>query len=401
MPNPILFFFLIGFALSALLVGAVFYFAHKYFKKPIKPIDYELDKINRDKVHFLTFEPICDFNTENKTYAAQSYDWQFHMKQVGKKFNQYQIKNIIFVHGTFAGDDPFDILRIISETTSLSPTMQETIRQILKKSKNSLFKDLGNFDDEYVALIEEAINHSIKCHNFTWSSANHHLARVTGLIELLLYLEEHNLLSKKEGPLFFIGHSHAGQLFALLSQFLHNSQLLSKILEITQYDKDSFGHLSSILKKLNKKKIDIVTLGTPIRYNWRLGKNIRLLNIINHRGSELLGGTPSGALTTRDGDYIQQWGVAGSDNNAVLKEEREINLKLDAYFGIGNQTKVWMNNIKHRKRVPHHGQTLLIDYKDSSKFPNAHQTLFGHGTYTRFQNILFNLETIVRYLYKD
>jgi hypothetical protein len=289
---------------------------------------------------------------------------------------------------------PFDLTHLIGDFFPDNETIATTFKQVLKRTKDNLFKDLGNFDDKYIELVEKGLE-KVKVHNYTWSSANHHLARVMGAIDLLIYLDEEKLLNK---PMLLIGHSHAGQMFALISEFMASKKFLQEILEVCHYDQSSLPYLWSICKKLKRNKLYINTWGTPIRYTWSKHKNMKVLHMINHRGSSFEAGKANGIFTTRDGDYVQQIGIDGSDTLATTSEHKEINRKLDKLLGIGNDNKYWLEKVKLRKRVPDTGQVVLIDYLDNSRFPNAHQTLFGHGTYTKYEKILFNLTTAIKNL---
>jgi hypothetical protein len=396
-PIPLIALYIIAIiVVIALVVG---YLVYKKVSPYFEPVSYKKPLVSPEKVQMLEYNPIAEFNNEDQSYSAQSYDWQYEMRECGEMMSARKLKNIIFVHGTFAGNDPFDIIHFISNMMSLKDSLKQRLQDGLKKSKDSLFGDLGNFDDEYVEMVQQALNHGIKCHNFTWSSSNHHLARIRGTIKLVEFIFSNIERIKSKTPILFIGHSHAGQLFALLSQFLSNKNLARTILETCGYDDYEIKQFLKLFKLLDSLKLDFVTMGTPSRYSWVESKNIRILNMINHRGEEMVGGQVSGAFMTRDGDYIQQWGIAGSDIRPPGKEDNEINLKLDKYLGIGSDFSAWSENIKYLKRVPDFGQTLLIDYKDNSRFPNAWKTLFGHGIYTRYYTMHFNIYQIVKNLY--
>ena len=121
--------------------------------------------------------------------------------------------------------------------------------------------------------------------------------------------------------ILLIGHSHAGQLFALLTTFLEEKEMdlmetnlkdskIWQLAEAVELDKDII-QLKENLKKIDKVYLDIVTFGTPPRYQWgtptRKGQetNYRLLNVINHRHETV---SIFGLLNTREGDYVQQLG---------------------------------------------------------------------------------------------
>ena len=144
---------------------------------------------------------------------------------------------------------------------------------------------------------------------------------------------------------------------------------------------------------------DFVTMGTPPRYPWDLNEKRRLLNFINHRGKTPMAGRMSGFLFTRDGDYLQQYGINGSDAYSTLAPDRRKNKDLENILGMGPSIPGWISEIKKRKRVPDFGYTLLINYKDLSIFPNFINSLLGHGAYTKKKIMLFTFIRINKSFY--
>ena len=45
------------------------------------------------------------------------------------------------------------------------------------------------------------------------------------------------------------------------------------------------------------------------------------------------------------------------------------------------------------------GHHYLVDYDDSSKYPNFLGTIFGHGCYTKIKYMKFHLNYICEYFY--
>jgi hypothetical protein len=120
---------------------------------------------------------------------------------------------------------------------------------------------------------------------------------------------------------------------------------------------------------------------------------MKLIHIINHRGKDALAGSLTGLLNTRDGDYVQQYGIEGSDMLSVNPKEIKMNQKLDTILGQGVNLKKLNENIKMKRRLHVKGKHYLLDYKDDSVTPNCFMTIFGHGVYTKFENldILLNI----------
>ena len=127
-----------------------------------------------------------------------------------------------------------------------------------------------------------------------------------------------------------------------------------------------------------------------------------MLNIINHHGIEFLAGViDTMFFVTKDGDYVQQSAIAGSDAFAKTGNERMLNSQLDEILGKGADVNGLIGKMKVRMRVTHYGKTILVDHKDNSTlWPNCFETLFGHGVYTRYEKMLFNTQLIVNNLYQ-
>lgn len=259
---------------------------------------------------------------------------------------------------------------------------------------------MGNLTSEYVTLLQESLG-GLPCHLFTWSSANHHLARVVGCCELILDLANRKRQNDHLRHILLIGHSHAGQLFALLSDILSQGPLAHLL--INQTAEIDLGipveEVMNAAELIRDMKIDVVSWGTPPRYQWHPLKNMRVMHMVNHRGDEILAGQVSGLLFTRDGDYIQQWGGEGSDAIAPIEKDRRANSRLNEVLGPGADIPHWLTHVQKRKRLPAYGFTYLIDYQDAQLHPNCLATLFGHGIYSRYQAMGFNFSLIGQHFY--
>lgn len=312
--------------------------------------------------------------------------------RISATFSEYQVKSIYLVHGTFVGEDPFHIAALLERSfPNLNPTLIEGIKQKIKQGQNLLAKDVGNFVDDHVTDFQSRFSSNI--FNFSWSSANHHFARVEGCVNLIEHLAHNH---SKQDRVLLIGHSHAGQIFAILTKLFFDTEFRNEVDLI-------FGkkNLLNNLIKIQHLKFDFVTLGTPARYKWELSENMRLLHIINHRGNDLLGGSFKDATFTYKGDYIQQWGIAGSDMKSTDSEMQKYNSLLDKYLGPGADLEVLRSKIQFKNRLHNQGFHLLVDFGDNSKLPNFFKTVFGHGVYTRFKFIPFILHVIKENFYSE
>ncbi len=346
------------------------------------------------------FKERVSFNKKSLKLDDQSQEWQSKMRDLGHRLKQAKVGLIYFIHGTYAGDDPFGIANLIEQINhDFTPIVKEFIKQNMI---DKMMEDCGNYTQEYVALFKKAIGNDICCERFIWSSENHHFARLRESIKLVSALAndiDTKMPSWGERVLLF-GHSHAGQLFALMTNFLAQSPGVSALLAIGGKAGIDVSKFDEYLQKIRQVHLDIVTFGTPPRYGWGDGK-YNLLNIINHRGNEFLAGAiDTMVFSTKHGDYVQQSAIAGSDTIAKTDTERMSDKKLDEILGKGNDMIGLFENLKARMRVPHYGKTILVDYKDNSTiYPNCFDTLFGHGVYTRYEKMLFNTQLIVDEMY--
>ncbi|NIP86305.1 MAG: hypothetical protein GTO03_12355, partial [Planctomycetales bacterium] len=152
--------------------------------------------------------------------------------------------------------------------------------------------------------------------------------------------------------------------------------------------------------------LDVVTLGTPIRYSWHPAGVDRLLHFVNHhpvRGhahhrsalprhfGDILFGT--------GGDYVQHVGIEGTNFPplpwcwktwlADLRLARLISPELKWYH--------LPHRVKAGLRVPAAGTTLLVDYgRERSRWVTH---MAGHSIYTRTSWTLFHTQQVVRWLY--
>lgn len=347
-----------------------------------------------------TAEANIPFNTRQPDLCGQSPEWRAAMREIGQRFAQHRVSHIYFVHGTFAGDDPFSVIPALRRIfPKMSDNFCQSISLKMKRSFDRIQRDTANYLFDYVNLFQEAMDYDVNCQLFVWPSGNHHASRLRGALSLIRRLNE-DLPDIPPSRLLLWGHSHAGQVFALFSHLLHNSPLGERLWSIAKDASwvDDSDHRR--LQKLRKFKFDFVTFGTPVRYPWRLSHQARLVNVVNHRGDNHLAHSPFGFWKTQGGDYIQQWGILGSDYLASSPTERRVNRQLDRFLGLGIDPRGWVENVAKGMRVPDYGTTYLVDYRDQSLMvPNAFKTVFGHGVYTRFEHMLFNAKLTCDALY--
>jgi len=332
------------------------------------------------------------------------------MYEYGNQMKRNKVSHIYFVHGTWAGDSP---LGILSRLPGIK--INSKLKKIVKINVDKTMGDLGNYTDSYCDLFKQSIGNDIPCDRINWGSGNFHSARVKGAIILIKEIAKNIQDPSVNDRVLLIGHSHAGQLFALLTTFLAEEELalmetdtktskvdrLVKVIGLDASIYKDIEQLKSDLRKIDKIFLDIVTFGTPPRYHWGKTKkrreetNYRLVNVINHRNGDLPV-SKDGLWKTKSGDYVQQWGVGGTDIDINIEE----NSDLGEIIGEEQYYISTKSIIEGSKRyIPEYGETLLIDYGDNGR--NAIETVLGHGLYTCKEKMFFNTELIVDNFYKD
>ena len=321
------------------------------------------------------------------------------LKTSGDRISKADISTVYFVHGTFVGDDPLHIVEnFISNIPRIEKHHVKRIKEGIRKSANLVARDIGNFSREYEKLFANVTHEKIAIKNFTWSSANNHLARVNAAIRLLneLHLDH----TDKGSRVLLFGHSHAGQVFSLLTRIINDKKFREELKQILSTHNIVFNLSEESVSHVETFNIDMVTFGTPIRYPWSINSKMRLLHFINHRGDLESGSNIKGLFRTKSGDYVQQWGGGGSDLFSITKKQHLINSELDTLLGRGIGFRELTKNILTQNRFHTEGMHLLVDYGDDSIFPNFAKTIFGHGVYTRLELLPFHIEMIAKHLYK-
>jgi hypothetical protein len=382
----------------ALLIFVALFLGHPSAKK--SQLSYTADQ-PRVPIYREIYNPSPDCDRVSYLLADQPESIMQGLREFSKTLKTANVKKVIFVHGTFVGDDPFGAFEFLNLLTPwIDPGLLSKMKTVVKRQAGKIVKDTGNFISEYVELVQDGLGQDIQCSLFDWSSANHHSARLAGTCRLVKSVSEVDGASFAPRVLL-LAHSHGGQLFALMSHLLSPSVLGSGLWNSIAKMGIDGAAVKRELSIISRLYLDFVTFGTPPLYKWNLSSRHRLLNFINHRGNSHLGGDVAGIWRTRDGDYVQQLGILGSDIKAPSPQTESINRELDEILGPGRDRRLWLSNLKIKMRVIPFGRTVLVDYGDQSKFlPNFAKTLLGHGVYTRLTALPFHLRMISKYFYR-
>ncbi len=390
----------------------------------------------------------------------ESPAWFESMAQRGAALAQAGVRAMVFLHGSLHGSDLFGMQRLdevgglkrgysrgVSGVDALLAAMREGSNGIpalqggltppfsnddaTRKTVDDQAGEAGNFTNAYVALFQQAINKQLSqpivCRRILWTSEHHHLGRAAAAVRLLHDLHRLCEAQKfgKEDRILVQAHGQAGLVLALASNLLCPSPITKrpKLLGLLAAYAEQQGqadltaairHIEPLLaghSLLNGATLDIVTMGTPVRYGWDLSGIGRLLHIVNHRNLRTDGKTWLSKMELPQvtmempiawgGDYAQTLAVAGSDavpaTDAAKAVSKAVWEMVEPYDGFER----WLECARRAVRFPSEGYCLLVDYKDCTNSTNVQEHYYGHAAYTRSNAMLFNTSEILRTLYKD
>lgn len=355
-----------------------------------------------------------------------SADFADRMVQACAVCREVPLRAVYLIHGTFTGNDP---LGMLTELQRFSPRWSERLRSITKGAVDVLIGETGNFTQQYAAAFAAGLKAStgrdIPVQRFNWSSQNNHIARADGAVRLLRSLahlaETLRYDNGLEGARVLLwAHSHGGNALAIMTNLLaagpQDRQAFFDAARgfftrdwSSKSDMPAWEEVEDLLRDashpLYKLQLDMVTLGTPIRYGWDSHGYAKLLHFVNHRPqpehAEYRTGSPLRPLRlvcATEGDYVQQIGIAGTNIPPLplavrtFLADRRLRKVLER-----DLTWEWLpTKFARGKRVSDEATTLLVDYHDGGLNP-LH--LFGHAAYTRRQWLPFQLEQTCQEFY--
>jgi hypothetical protein len=218
-----------------------------------------------------------------------------------------------------------------------------------------------------------------------------------------------------------LGHSHAGNVFALVTNLLYGDETFRDAFfsRARAYyrcpirrrcDLPPWTEVAARLRHtsppLSGVSLYIATFGTPIRYGWNLPQTCRLMHVIHHHPRPGLAKyrtkfppTIDDLLAVADGDYVQQFGIAGTNISPGLLSLRswwaDVTLGRLLEHGLARATP--LSRWPAGRRIPDHGTSYLVAYPQTGESIAKHMA--GHGVYTRLPWLLFHAELVAQEFY--
>lgn len=343
---------------------------------------------------------------------------------------------VILVHGTFLGDDPFGISATLQDLANDAPApaasaLKGTAELLLRSTRPIIarsVKDLGNYTSEFCSTFQTLVGDDpqIELLQPTWSGENHHFARADLAVRLI-----HKLLQKPPAPgrrALLWGHSHAGNAFALLSNLLTGGPAVQKFFAAVGERNET--HWLAVRAALNTatqphplaQQVAAVTFGTPVRYGWDPAGLSALVHVSFHRPGNPARPeiarplfplySPLDVATARWGDWVQTFAIADTDLNTG--KSSELNQRLNTLLETGLEdpppepdTRLLMSRRlrklcsrwKHGTRCHTDGKNLLVDYQSSGKFTfpaiPIEIAALGHGVATAVHWLPAHLQLVI------
>lgn len=330
------------------------------------------------------------------------------------------VANIYLVHGTFVGPDA---LGVLAELARVFPRASRPLRRVIKNLVDKITAETGNYTGRFAHVLEEALNapgrRTIAVRRFNWSSENHHIGRADGAVRLIDELAARRF--EPRGRILLWGHSHAGNVFALMTNllgggdetvedFFRAAEIYYRWPVAGCVDIPIWLRAQNLLKDRSSAifntPLDVVTFGTPVRYGWDAGGYANLLHFVNHRPAP---GVPEyravfpprlgDVINAAGGDYVQQLGIAGTNIIPSLFSWRSrlADSRLRELLQHDVSPAHTLDRFKSGTIVHDEGTTLLVDYGPLPGGIASH--LAGHAVYTSPEWMLFHAEETARQFY--
>jgi hypothetical protein len=351
---------------------------------------------------------------------------------------RHNVQQVVLVPGTFAGDDPFNVvgtLRTIADRLPVgSRNVHDLADRVADKMRDAFSRvadDVGNFTNDFAQRFEELVggDPQVMLLNPIWSGQNHHFARADLAVRLINHLDSQDLFRGEQVLLW--GHSHAGNGFALLSNLLANDeQAVGRFFESCgQPEAEHWQRAHRILKTGASphplaKHVTTVTFGTPVRYGWDTNGIHQVYHVLFDRAADdgtqittaplFLPHSIGDMLAARHGDWVQAFAITGTDvvppapgpieRNRLIAELllqglEPPELTFDTQLIPGKHLQHLCARWKTGTRCHTDGHNLLVDYQPCGRTmlgQPIEASVFGHGVATTIDWLPAHLDLLLK-----
>ncbi len=338
------------------------------------------------------------------------------MHEVGVALRSARVRAIYL---TASGVD----LDALGELARIFPSGGDMVRCVSKRFLSEIRGDAGSYTESFARTFESMLNQTgdewVPVGLFPWSGENHHIGRADGAVRLI---DELASLECEPGDRVLIwGHGHGGNVLALatnllagdagtIEKFFRAAEIYYRLPIFGWIDIPVWNRVRSMLldhiPAVRNLQLDIVTFGTPVRYGWDCDGYSSLLHFIHRRpaaGAPVYrAGFPvkcDDVLNGAHGDYVQQFGIAGTNNLPSVSSWRVYlaDRRLQELLEGGELQAAPLERFRTGTIVPEDGTTLLVDYGLPDGEIGRH--LAGHAVYAHKRWLLFHAEEVARRLY--
>lgn len=368
-----------------------------------------------------------------------------------KLHSQFGVRHVEIVHGTFSGDDPFGISAWLhasmdqaSESVQLvARPLFEKIDASTRKLVSTLTAGVANYSEAFRQQFEEMCGGDPQVHRDepAWSGENHHLARASLAVKLLVKLQRlrDEQMHTEQDRILLWGHSHAGNGFAILTNLLANQK--ESVAAFFEAAGDALGPAGEEARNLLAlspsphplaRSLMIATFGTPVRYGWDTTGCRYLMHVSHHRpfdqedparcrpaisiGCEKM--SPSelavrsqDILLARQGDWVQLFALAGTDLKPTVHEDAnqrlgrllEQGLEEDIPEKLSDRFKQMCPRWRSAPRTHSDGRNLLVQFQPVEGMPPGPGpvALLGHAVYVADGWLPAQLALVMDWLQRD
>lgn len=347
-----------------------------------------------------------------------SSEFRCRMAAVGDSLRAGGVGAIVLVDSEFVAVDVRDFLLALGRRW---PAGSFISRQLAAQVIDHRSHDAGGYTPRFAELLERSLGRGIDALPVKlvhWSGENHHLGRADAAVRLLDELAAFDLPPGQRVMLW--GRGQAGNVLALLlrllaadaaavERFFAAARIYYRlpatgVVDVPVWQR-AWQLLTRYSDRLAHRAFDVVTFGTPPRYNWLHRPSDRLLHFVHHRPSTgVVGHLARLPLHIDDlreasgGDYIQQLAVTGTETPPSRFAWRS--WLADRRLGDLLEVRDGQSSVAERlacgRRLPDAGATLLVDYGPPSGAVSEH--LAGHAVYTWREWLLFHAEQVAQRL---